>query len=108
MHTLTNLKNEIEIEKALLLYFYNDDCAPCISLRPKVEHLKVQSFPKMKLIFVNSKVNVEIPASFGIFSNPTILLFFEGKEYRRFSKYISINELQQAIERYYRLLFEEK
>jgi thioredoxin 1 len=108
MQTLTTLKYEIENEKALLLYFYNDDCAPCLSLRPKVEHLMIHSLPKMKLIFVNSKANAEIPASFGIFSNPTILLFFEGKEYRRFSKFISIQELQQAIERYYRLLFEEE
>lgn len=108
MHTLTTLKNETEKEKALMLYFYNDDCAPCISLRPKVENLMVHSLPKMKLIFINSKANPEIPASFGIFSNPTILLFFEGKEYRRFSKYISIHELQQAIERYYHLLFDEE
>lgn len=101
------LNNSIEKEKALMVYFFNDECAPCISLRPKVEHLIVDSFPKMKLIFVNSKSEPEVPAMFGIFANPAILLFFEGKEYQRYSKFVSITELNETIRRYYSMLFEE-
>ena len=35
--TLDELKSLIETEKGLMAYFYSDRCAPCISLRPKVE-----------------------------------------------------------------------
>lgn len=108
MDDLAALKNKIDKEKALLVYFFNDNCAPCISLRPKVEHLMANSFPKINLIFVNSQSESEIPAAFGVFANPAILLFFEGKEYRRFSKYVSLIELEEVIKRYYYLLFEEE
>jgi thioredoxin-like negative regulator of GroEL len=107
MNDLAVIKNEIEKENALLVYFYNDDCAPCLSLRPKVEKLMIHSFPKMKLTYVNSKSHPEIPAGFGVYANPSILLFFEGKEYKRYSKFISLSELDETIRRYYFMLFEE-
>ena len=34
-----------------------------------------------------------------------ILVFFEGKEFRRFSKYVSIAELKDAVDRYYKMIF---
>jgi thioredoxin-like negative regulator of GroEL len=107
MDETTALKNRIEKEKALMVYFYNDDCAPCISLRPKVNNLIVNSFPEMKLIFVESRSYPEIPAAFGVYANPAILLFFEGKEYHRFSKFVSMIKLEETIRRFYNMLFEE-
>ena len=90
------VKQLIQEELGVLLYFYNDDCAPCISLRPKVESLMEQRFPKMKILWVNSKATPDIPASYSVFANPTILVFFDGKEFKRFSKYVSINELDNG------------
>ena len=101
----TTVSQLISEEVGVLLYFYNDDCAPCISLRPKVEELMQKRFPKMKVLWVNSKTTPEIPASYSVFANPTILVFFDGKEFKRFSKYVSVNELEATIERYYSLAF---
>lgn len=108
MSNFSELKKLIQFvndQTAVIVYFYNDDCPPCISLRPKVEHLIKNSFPKMKLVWVNSKNHPEIPANYNVFANPTILVFFEGKEFKRFSKYVSISELEHAIDRYYKLVF---
>ncbi len=99
------LTSNIKQNAAIMLYFYNDHCAPCLSLRPKVDELAQQKFPEMKLKFVNSEGNESITAQYGVFSNPTIIVFFEGKEYKRFSKYISTSELEEAIDRPYQLLF---
>jgi len=104
---LSALKNQIDQEKAILVYFYNDDCPPCIALRPKVEQLMVHFFPRMKLEFINSKDKPLIPAAFNVYANPALLIFFEGKEFKRFSKYISIKELEDAIYKYYTILFED-
>jgi len=101
----SEIKAYIKNEMALIIYFYNDDCPPCLSLRPKVEAMVKDDYPEMKLIFVNSKNYPEIPASFSIFSNPTLLVYFDGKESKRFSKYISISELSQSIDRYYKMIF---
>lgn len=106
LSTLEEVENLLGKKQAVLLYFYNDNCAPCLSLRPKVSELLHNDFPKMDLVFVNSGVHPEIPASYNVFSNPTLILFFEGNEYRRESKYISIPQLSETIDRPYRMLFE--
>lgn len=105
IETIADIQQKIKEEPAVLLYFYNDDCPPCLSLRPKVEELIEKSFPKMKLYFANSKQYPDIPASYGVFANPTLIAFFDGKETKRFSKYISVSELEQVIGRYYEMIF---
>ena len=52
--TLEDYKALVENETALMIYFYNDNCAPCISLRPKVLELIKNSFPKLRIVFSNS------------------------------------------------------
>ena len=91
---------------AILLYFYSDNCAPCLSLRPKVVELVCDQFPKIKVVFIDSAAHPEIPAKFGAFAMPTLVLFFEGKEYSRKSKYMAIPQLAEAISRPYKMLFE--
>ncbi|MCB0805980.1 MAG: thioredoxin family protein [Bacteroidales bacterium] len=102
---LSQVKQTIGNNTGVLVYFYNDDCPPCISLRPKVNELLENQFPLMKMVFADSKQHPDIPAAYQVFSNPTILVFFEGKEFKRFSKYISIPELSLSIERIYKLAF---
>jgi thioredoxin reductase (NADPH) len=106
MENLSGLNEFLINEAAVLLYFYNDDCPPCISLRPKVETLINEKLPYMKLVWVDSKNFPAIPAHFHVFANPAILVFFKGKEYKRFSKYISTAEMHHSIKRVYKLLFE--
>lgn len=105
--SLDTLKQLSKDEKGLLIYFYSDRCAPCLSLRPKVQEMVNEDFKGMKLVFVNSEKQPEIPAHFGVFANPGIIVFFEGNEFRRYSKYISINELGGDIDRIYKMVFEE-
>lgn len=93
-------------EPAVLLYFYSDNCAPCLSLRPKVVELVCESFPEIKIGFVNGETDRSIPAKFNAFSFPTLILFFEGKEYIRESKYVAMPQLSASISRPYNLLFE--
>lgn len=98
--------NEVAANEAVIIYFYNDHCAPCISLRPKVADLIDTQFPKMKLFFVNSEKHPEIPAGYQVFANPTLILFFDGREYRRESKYVSIPQLAEEIDRPYQMIFD--
>jgi len=107
INSLENLQQLVDTEKALLIYFFSDRCAPCVSLRPKVSEMIEGDFNEMKLVFVNSEKNPEIPAHFSVFANPSIIVFFEGREFRRYSKYISINELGGDIQRIYGMVFEK-
>jgi len=103
--SLQDFQQLIENEQALLIYFYNDNCAPCLSLRQKVLELVKEKFPKLKMVLSNSHTQPEVSAYYSAFNNPTLILFFEGNEYKRESKYISIPQLEQTIERPYNMLF---
>ena len=92
-------------ETAVMLYFYNDLCAPCLALRPKVEQLLKDSFPQLKLMKINAAEHPDLAAKYQVFSAPAILVFFEGQEYIRESKNVSISELHDKIGRLYKLLF---
>jgi thioredoxin-like negative regulator of GroEL len=95
-----------KLHKALLIYFFHDQCAPCAILRPKVTALIKESFPEIELVFVDGRANPDLPASVGVFAFPTLLLYFEGSETGRWSKYVSIAQLESSISRPYTLLFD--
>jgi thioredoxin-like negative regulator of GroEL len=95
----------ISANKGVLVYFYNSMCAPCLILRPKVEELMDTSFPLVKMVFINAVVYPELPAEFEIFTSPSMLVFFEGKEVIREGKHVSVDAFQEKIERYYTMVF---
>jgi thioredoxin 1 len=97
------LKELVNKAENLLVYFFHDGCAPCVSLRPKVEHLIGERFPKMDMVYVDAGRFPELSAEFSAFSFPVLIFIFEGKEYLRFSKYVSISELNESIGRIYDL-----
>lgn len=94
-----------EKEPMLLAYFSTEDCNVCKVLRPKVETLILNKFPKIKLTFIKSDILPEVAAQHRVFSAPTILVFIEGRETIRKSRNIGIGELEQEIERPYSMLF---
>lgn len=95
-----------ESEPALLGYFSTESCNVCKVLKPKVAELIQSEFPKIKLVYVKSDILPEIAAQNQVFAAPTILVFFEGREYIRKSRNIVIGELHQEIQRPYSMIFE--
>lgn len=100
------LKTIIGTSGGTVVYFYNDMCAPCVALRPKVQEMIEREFCKIELVFLNTAEFPELAASYSVFASPTIIVFFEGRETFRVSKYVSIEELGIKIRRYYTMLFE--
>lgn len=92
--------------KAGIIYFYNDNCSPCLSLRPKISDLAEREFPEMKLIMVNGLTSREQAVRFNIFSFPTILVYFDGREFARFSQYVSLQQMKDRISKIYNVYFE--
>lgn len=96
-----------ENEPALLGYFSTNACNVCKVLKPKVVELLQTQFPKMKMVYIKSDVLPEVAAQYQVFAAPTILVFFEGREYIRRSRNIGIGELQREIERPYSMMFSD-
>ena len=94
-----------EEEPALLAYFSTDACNVCKVLKPKVRELVETNFPEIKLVYIKSDVLPEVAAQNQVFAAPTILIFFDGREYIRKSRNIGISVLQQEIARPYAMIF---
>lgn len=92
---------------ALLIYFSNEGCNVCKTLKPKVEFLVGQEFPKMSMVYVKTDVLSETAGQNRVFTIPTILIFFYGKETIRRIRNFSIEELIREIKRPYSLIFPE-
>ena len=97
------LKDE---EPVLLAYFSTESCNVCKVLKPKVAELIQSEFPKIKLIYIKSDILPEVAAQNQVFAAPTLIVFFDGKEYIRKSRNIGIGELYHEIERPYSMMFE--
>lgn len=98
-----DLNNLINRSENLLIYFYNDACAPCLSLRPKVREMIHEKFPRMDIAYVNGQKFPDLVGEFSAFGFPVLIFYFEGKEFLRYSKYVSISELEESIGRIYYL-----
>ena len=90
---------------AMMAYFTMEACNACHAFKPKVEEVVSAAFPNIVLAHVKSDKYLEIAAQNRVFTTPTVLVFFEGREYIRKSRAFSVGELEQEIERIYKLLF---
>ncbi|TAJ12153.1 thioredoxin [Marinilabiliaceae bacterium JC017] len=102
---LENLQEVIGSNTAVLAYFSHDKCSVCKVLKPKIKELLNERFPGMKMVYINTERQPTEAASCQIFTVPAILVFFEGKEYYRYSRNVSLETLANDIARPYNMLF---
>lgn len=103
---LASIQKIITSELAVLVYFNTQTCSVGEAFLPKVEKLIQKSFPNITFLTVDLNFSPEISAHYSAFVEPTILVFYDGKETIRKSRNISIYELEDAIKRPYKLIFE--
>ncbi len=88
------------------VYFSTPGCNVCKVLKPKFKELLNDEFPKICFAYVNVSDAKELAAQNSVFTVPTIVFFFDGKESLRKSRNINLNELKEELERPYSFLFE--
>ncbi len=80
-----------------LIYFSYPECPVCVTLLPKVEQL-ISRYPEVDFTYVNINESSEISGQHLVFTVPTLIIFKNGKEYKRFSRFVSMGELQQSLD----------
>lgn len=104
--TLDELKEAETGGLPALVYFSHQQCNVCKVLKPKVRDLIANNFPKMMLYYVNIREHPEMAGQYSVFTVPTLLVFFEGREYIRESRHISITAFHERLEKLYRIYYE--
>lgn len=83
-----------------LYYFSRPSCGVCSSVRPKIEMLLQNKYPDVQFVYVNLDNDEEFAGKYMIFTIPAIIFFIDSKEFFRFARYMSINEIDEKLERY--------
>lgn len=102
--TLEDIQHLIASEMGVALYFSAPNCGICVALKPKIMHMISHRFPTIKFEEIASVLNPEITGHFSVFSTPTLLVFFDGKEFSRNVRNMSLLELEEKLKRPYNLL----
>lgn len=101
--SIDEIKNFIKSNKLALLYVSSAECTVCHALLPKIKEILTR-YPKI----VSNRVDVgeirEIAGEFSIFTVPVVIFYVDGKEILRRGRFISIGELEENIDRYYRII----
>ncbi|MFY0672919.1 MAG: thioredoxin family protein [Bacteroidia bacterium] len=88
-----------------VLYFRSPGCGVCVDLKPKVKQLINTRFSKLEFELVDISTTPEIASKHTVFTAPTVLVFFDGKETLRFARHMSIGEIEEKVGRLYELYF---
>lgn len=85
-----------DTKKPFILYFWSEDCGVCNSMGITLEETKENiDIPIYK---INIKEDNKISAQNLVFTVPTILVFYDGKEVLRESRYIDFNNVKKVLE----------
>jgi len=104
--SLNTYENIIETQEVVLCYYSSISCGVAEALEPKVKRLVEEKFPKINYYIINLPFSKEICAKYSVYVEPTILVYFNGKETLRKSRNISILDLDKSIARIYDIFFE--
>lgn len=103
----TYLKEEIEAlintNEILLLYFSSKSCGVCKVIKPKLDEM-LKAYPKLKSLQIDVEGNIKLAAAYSVFTLPAVIVFVNGKETIREARYINLEEIENKIDRYCKLI----
>ena len=104
MQTLEQINETLQNNDAVMLYFSAPGCNVCHALKPKLTEAVMDAFPAFIIESIDISESPEIASHFSVFAIPTVLVFFQGREFLRKSRHMSVGEVLDAIERPYTLM----
>lgn len=90
-----HLKQLMAEEKQVILYFSSSDCNVCHAVFPKMMTL-VNSYP-IKVVKIDIHKHIEIAGQLMVFTVPTILMIYEGREVLRESRFIDFQKVERML-----------
>lgn len=109
MNQLNSLEETTEListGQPVLLYFSGENCSVCEALKPKIENEVSKNFSQFKIYEIKTELYKEIASNFSVFSIPTIIVFFDSKEFFRKGRNISVPMFIDELKRPYSLFTE--
>ena len=77
-------KEVLNSEQPVLVDFYATWCGPCKMMAPIIEEIAGELQAKAKVGKINVDENQELAMEYNVMSIPTLIIFKDGKEAKRF------------------------
>ena len=89
----------LESNKAVIVDFYSEDCAPCEVLAPIYEKMAEKYAGHIKFVKILRQANRDLATKLGVSSSPTILFYNHGQEVgTRLNGFLNKPQVRKAIE----------
>ncbi|MDH8679539.1 thioredoxin family protein [Fusibacter bizertensis] len=98
------VKEIIKNEDLVVALFSDLGCNVCLSITPDLEEMS-QSYAKAQFISADVETIKALVGEYMVFVYPTIIIFAQGKETKRFERVFSIGEIEATVSRFSELLF---
>ncbi len=98
-----NIQELIGLKKSFMLYVGGEYCSVCKVLRPKIFDAFDREFPNIDKLSIDIEDQREFVAQQNIFAVPTIIVYFEGKEFFRKSRNLSVDLFIEEVRRPYNI-----
>lgn len=98
-----NIQELIGLKKAFMLYVGGEYCSVCKVLQPKIFYAFDREFPNIDKLSIDIEDQREFAAQQNIFAVPTIIVYFEGKEFFRKSRNLSVDLFIEEVRRPYNI-----
>ena len=103
VQSLETLTSSINTGKPVLIYFSGENCSVCKVLKPKIKESIEANFSEFIMHEVKTDLHKEITSHFTVFSIPTILVYFDKKEFFRKGRNLSVTQFCDELKRPYNL-----
>ena len=98
-----NIQELIGLKKSFMLYVGGEYCSACKVLQPKIFDAFDREFPNIDKLSIDIEDQREFAAQQNIFAVPTIIVYFEGKEFFRKSRNLSVDLFIEEVRRPYNI-----
>ena len=105
INSLEEINNIINTAQPVLIYFSAENCSVCEVLKPKVNTEIKAKFDKFGIYEIKANLHKEIASKFSVFSIPTMLVYFDKKEFFRYGRNVSLSLILEEIRRPYELFY---
>jgi thioredoxin-like negative regulator of GroEL len=98
-----NVRSLINEDALCLFVFSSEHCSVCYSVKENIKIL-ANKFSRLKVHEISIDEIPSVSGEFMVFTVPTLLIFHNGKEVYRASRFISFKELEKKLTFFHQII----
>lgn len=104
LNDLEQVRKTIQEDDLVVMLFSDLGCNVCLAITPDLDDM-AERYPLAKFMTADVEVIKALVGEHLIFVYPTIVVFAQGKETKRFERVFSMADIEETVDRYYHMIF---